>query len=205
MKDNFRILLVLATVLIAGPRLQAREVQVNSIGMKLVPIMPGEFLMGAGAAPPKSRVEWDARDWDEAPEHKVILSQPFFMSATEVTNSQYELFDPEHKTKRGLHGVSTADDHPVVMVSWQEAVDFCQWLSKKEGKTYRLPTEAEWEYACRAGTTTPYNTGDTLTPEQANFGVVPQGKRPGPAAVSAEGSWPVVAVLQAIRTSSPGR
>jgi len=155
----------------------------NSIGMKLVRIEAGEFIMGAGDAPPKTRDEWNQRDWDEAPAHEVTISKPFYLGATEVTNAQYERFDPQHQELRGLHRVSTEDDHPVVMVSWQQAVDFCNWLAKQEGEPYRLPTEAEWEYACRAGTTTPYHTGETLRPEQANFGVVPQGKRPGPVPV----------------------
>lgn len=163
------------------------EQRVNSLGMKLVAIEPGEFVMGAGELPPTTRDEWDERDWDEAPAHKVRISKAFLMSATEVTNAQYEQFDPQHKKLRGLHGVSKADDEPVVMVTWQQAVDFCAWLSKKEGQTYRLPTEAEWEYACRAGTSTRFSTGDDLTPRQANFGIVPQGKRPGPLAV---GSFP---------------
>jgi formylglycine-generating enzyme required for sulfatase activity len=60
-------------------------------------------------------------------------------------------------------GLPQTDDHPVVNVSWNDAVAFCRWLSHKEGKTYRLPTEAEWEYACRAGTTTRYNDGDDAT------------------------------------------
>jgi hypothetical protein len=93
-----------------------------------------------------------------------------------VTNAQYERFDPAHKKLRGKDGVSTADDDPVVQVAWQQATDFCAWLSKQEGKLYRLPTEAEWEYACRAGTTTNYNTGDTLTPVEANLGVSSDGK-----------------------------
>ena len=98
------------------------------------------------------------------------------MGATEVTNAQYEQFDPDHKKLRGRDGVSKADDEPVTFVTWQQAVAFCEWLSKKEGKPYRLPTEAEWEYACRAGTATPFHTGDTLTAEQANIGLTADGK-----------------------------
>lgn len=71
------------------------------------------------------------------------------MGKTEVTNAQFELFRPEHRALRGKDGISTGDDEAVVNVTYQDAVDFCNWLSEKEGKPYRLPTEAEWEYACR--------------------------------------------------------
>jgi formylglycine-generating enzyme len=128
-----------------GPKIVA-----NSIGMKLAAVEAGSFTMGAGAA-----------NWDEKPEHKVTVSA-FMMSVTEVTNAQYERFDATHKKLRGKLGFSKADDEAVVFVSWHEAVAFCTWLSKKESQPYRLPTEAEWEYACRAGTTTPYHTGKTL-------------------------------------------
>lgn len=124
---------------------------VNGLGMRLVRVEPGSFLMGQADG-----------DYDERPVHLVHLSRPFFMGATEVTNAQYELFDPEHRTYRGKHGLSIHDDEPVTFVSWHEAVRFCAWLSEQEGKLYRLPTEAEWEYACRAGTYTAFNTGDTL-------------------------------------------
>jgi sulfatase modifying factor 1 len=134
------------------PSILTSDTFVNSIGMEFVHIKPGSFLMGQN----------DGGDWDERPAHKVIIAKPFQMAATEVTNSQYEHFDPDHRKVRGKLGFSNTDDEAVVFVSWHEASEFCRWLSKKEGKPYRLPTEAEWEYACRAGTDTAYHTGDTL-------------------------------------------
>jgi hypothetical protein len=104
-------------------------------------------------------------EWDEAPQQEVTLPA-FKMSATEITNAQYEAFDPSHKSLRGYKGFSQADDEAVVMVSWSEATAYCEWLSKKTGRSFRLPSEAEWEYACRAGTTTAYNTGDTFPENQ---------------------------------------
>ncbi|HLB73627.1 MAG TPA: SUMF1/EgtB/PvdO family nonheme iron enzyme, partial [Sedimentisphaerales bacterium] len=127
----------------------------NSIGMNLVGVEPGGFLMGQA----------EGGDWDERPVHNVTLSKPFAISATEVTNAQYESAKggtPDHKKLRAKLGFSRDDDEAVVFVSWHDAVNFCEWLSKKEGKTYRLPTEAEWEYACRAGTNTAYSTGSEL-------------------------------------------
>ncbi|HUT36393.1 MAG TPA: SUMF1/EgtB/PvdO family nonheme iron enzyme [Planctomycetota bacterium] len=123
----------------------------NSIGMKMVQIEAGSFQRGSGEG-----------EFDEKPVHKVTISRPFGLGSTEVTNAQYEQFDPEHRKLRGKLGFSKDDDEAVVFVSWEDAVAFCQWLGKKEGEPYRLPTEAEWEYACRAGTTTPYHTGDKL-------------------------------------------
>ena len=128
---------------------------VNSIDMKLVRVESGSFTMGTPTG----------GDFDERPAHKVTVSRPFFMGATEVTNAQYERFDPQHKKRRGKLGFSKEDDEAVVFVSWHDAVRFCRWLSKKEGKPYRLPTEAEWEYACRAGTASPYHTGEELPKE----------------------------------------
>jgi formylglycine-generating enzyme required for sulfatase activity len=123
----------------------------NSLGMRMVQIPSGTFRMGDVGGDP-----------DELPVRNIRITSSFRMSATEVTNAQYERFKPEHRLIRGMQHTSYRDDDPVVFVSWQDAVDFCKWLSKKEGKNYRLPTEAEWEYAARAGTTTRYSTGDTL-------------------------------------------
>ena len=145
--------------------------------MKLVRIEADAFIMGTGDAPPKIREEWNDRDFDESPAHEVKIAKPYFIGVTEVTSVQFEQFDPEHKKLRGKHGVSKSDDEPVVMVTWRQAADFCDWLSKKENMRCRLPTEAEWEYACRAGTTMPYTSGEKLTPEQANFGITPHDKK----------------------------
>ncbi|MGA2034259.1 MAG: SUMF1/EgtB/PvdO family nonheme iron enzyme [Thermoguttaceae bacterium] len=149
---------------------------VNSLGMKLMRIAPGEFVMGSGESPPRNAKEWESRDWDESPAHKVKISKPFFLGACEVTNAQYEQFDPEHRKLRSRQDASKTDDEPATLVTWQQAADFCRWLSQNEGKPYRLPTEAEWEYACRAGTATAYNTGDGLSADRANFGVARDGK-----------------------------
>jgi formylglycine-generating enzyme required for sulfatase activity len=148
----------------------------NSLGMKFARIEAGSFIMGQGDAPPHSRQEWETRDADEAPAHPVKISKPFYLGIHEVTNAQYEAFDPKHKQLRGKHGSSKGDDDPVAYVAWHDAVAFCEWLAKKENRPYRLPTEAEWEYACRAGTTTRYNLGDKLTAEDANFGRTAEGK-----------------------------
>jgi len=146
----------------------------NSIGMRLVRIEAGEFMMGVNQTPLPESVagrtgnnkivaSWRlSGDFDERPAHRVRISKPFYMGAFEVTNAHYERFDPGHRKFRGELGFSSGDDEAVVFVSWLDATRFCQWLSKKEGLPYRLPTEAEWECAARAGTTTHYSTGDTL-------------------------------------------
>jgi sulfatase modifying factor 1 len=149
---------LLVPLLALCPLLPAQALT-NSLGMTLVPVTPGSFTMGQDGPAADYKVtkhaeKFDDADWDEKPAHRVLITEAFQMSATEVTVGQYRQFDPKH---RGQH-----DDDAVTEVSWNDAVAFCEWLSKKESKTYRLPTEAEWEFACRAGTTTLFHTGDAL-------------------------------------------
>lgn len=124
----------------------------NSIGMEFVKIEPGIFMMGSLDG-----------DLDEEPVHMVEISKPFYMGVFEVTNEQYEKFDPSHSELRSKLGFSKNDSEAVIFIDWHEAVRFTEWLSEKEGLPYRLPTEAEWEFAARAGTITPYHTGETLS------------------------------------------
>ncbi len=131
--------------------LRLGERHTNSLGMSFVRIEPGIFRMGSVQG-----------DLDEEPTHLVEIRRSFYMGTHEVTNAQYERFDPSHRDLRGKLGFSREDDEAVVFVSWHDAVAFTEWLSEQEGLPYRLPTEAEWEYAARAGTTSAYHTGDHL-------------------------------------------
>jgi len=119
-------------------------------GMKMVllEIPPGEFMMGS----PDGEKE---RQACETPVHRVRITRPFHMGRCEVTNRQYRCFRPEHRS-----GHLDGDNQPALWVSWHDAEGFCRWLSREVKKNVRLPTEAQWEYACRAGTSTRFHTGD---------------------------------------------
>jgi formylglycine-generating enzyme required for sulfatase activity len=130
----------------------------NALGMRFVLVPAGTFRMGS----PHD----EAGRWDNETPHEVTLSRPYYLGTTEVTNSQFLWFRPHHASGQGRD----ADAQPVVRVGRRDAIDFLAWLSAKDGRrAYRLPTEAEWERACRAGTTTPWATGSSITGDQANF------------------------------------
>jgi len=128
----------------------------GGVTMKLVLIPAGTFIMGS----PDNEKD---RDADEGPQHEVTISRPFYMGVCEVTQAQYEQITGRNPSR--FKGAGRA----VEQADWNDAVDFCSEVSQKTGKRVRLPTEAEWEYACRAGTTTPFNTGETISTDQANF------------------------------------
>jgi formylglycine-generating enzyme len=176
----------------------------NSIGMKLVLIPPGEFMMGSTEPADELVKTFAAYNRkpeffkDEYPRHRVRITKAFYLGEFEVTVGQFRRFVAEtgYKTEAESDGTggwgynaqtgqcegrkpefnwlnpgfTQTDDHPVLNVTWNDAVAFCQWLSTKEGKTYRLPTEAEWEYACRAQSSTRYENGDdpAALPKVAN-------------------------------------
>ena len=128
----------------------------NSLGMKFVWVPPGNFMMGS---PPSEEL----RDKNET-QHKVTLTKGFYMGVHLVTQEQWQTVmgnNPSNfKGEKNL---------PVEMVSWDDCQEFIKKLREKDKKAYRLPTEAEREYACRAGTTTSYHFGDTISTEQANY------------------------------------
>jgi len=102
------------------------------------------------------------RSNDESPQHQVTVPS-FFMSKYPVTQAQYQVIIGKNPSN------FKGDDRPVEQVSWDDAVEFCKQLSQRTGRPYRLPSEAEWEYACRAGTTTPFHFGETITTKLANY------------------------------------
>jgi formylglycine-generating enzyme required for sulfatase activity len=124
---------------------------INSIGMKLALIPAGEFQMGSPDSEPDRN--------DNETQHLVNITKPFYLGVYEVTQQQYEKVMGS-RPWQGKQYVKEGVDYPAVYVSHDDAVEFCRRLSKQEGVEYRLPTEAEWEYACRAGTTTDYSFGD---------------------------------------------
>jgi formylglycine-generating enzyme required for sulfatase activity len=156
----------------------------NTIGMKLKLIPAGEFLMGAPDGEPEAQE-------DEKPRHHVRITRPFYLGVYPVTQAEFRevmgnspsWFSAGGGGRAKVSGLDTSR-HPVECVSWQDAIAFCNKLSEREGlgpcyrpdggriesgEGYRLPTEAEWEYACRAGTTTAFAFGPSLSPAMANF------------------------------------
>jgi formylglycine-generating enzyme required for sulfatase activity len=130
----------------------------NSIGMKFVLIPAGSFMMGS----PPTELE---REYHEGPRHRVVISRPFYLQTTEVTQAQYRKIMSQNPSR-----FQGCDQCPVERVLYDDAREFIRRLNAREKTNrYRLPTEAEWEYACRAGTTTPFSFGATISPDQANY------------------------------------
>jgi formylglycine-generating enzyme required for sulfatase activity len=169
-RDDLRRLLV-ALPAAPVPKIDMGRKVTNSIGMTFTAIPAGSFLMGSPPAEAQ-------RGGDEGPQRRVTLSRPFFLGVYPVTQQAFEKVmgtNPSQFNKVNGGGLL----FPVEQVSWHDAVEFCRRLTSlpqegHAGRRYRLPTEAEWEYACRAGTITPFHCGDSLSAADANF----DGSRP---------------------------
>jgi formylglycine-generating enzyme required for sulfatase activity len=168
----FAAAMVACCWLLPSAQTNPRRTETNSLGMKLVRIEPGTFTMGMDSAPlpaellevlPKVMSRRPASgDYDESPAHQVTITRPFWIGETEVTLEQFRRFRPDYQGEAEYSPYAAG-------LSWYDAVAFCEWLSKKERTKYRLPTEAEWEYTCRAGAKTPFSSGMTRpAPETAN-------------------------------------
>jgi len=169
--QNDRALFASATVALAElvkidadhqpPATAAAKPTADLIPMALIPA--GRFLMGS---PEDNQNRFD----DEGPQHGVTLAA-FWMAKTPITQAQWREVASWQKVELDLNpdpSFFKSDQRPVERVSWFEAMEFCHRLSQRTGRRYTLPSEAQWEYACRAGTTTQFHFGDTLSPEQAN-------------------------------------
>lgn len=136
----------------------------NGVNLEMVSIPGGKFLMGS----PSTEAE---RSDNESPQHSVTVAA-FFIGKFAVTQAQWRAVAGLPKVKIDLNpDLSSLEgaNCPVECVTWYDAIEFCERLSKKTGRQYRLPSEAKWEYACRAGTTTPFHFGETITPNLANY------------------------------------
>ncbi len=133
-----------ATERLIAPLAESAQEIVNAVGMKLRLIPAGSFRMGSRKAVP-----------DEQPVETIAIETPFYIGVCQVTQAQYE------QVINDMPSRFKGPNRPVETVSWHQAAEFCRKLSETEGVVYRLPTEAEWEYACRAGSTTEYCVGDS--------------------------------------------
>jgi formylglycine-generating enzyme required for sulfatase activity len=152
------------------------ETIANGITLDMMAIPGGSFVMGS----PNTEAE---RENNEGPQHTVNVAA-FFMGKYEVTQAEWRAVGGLPKVKIDLNANPSnfkGDDLPVETVSWDDAIEFCARLSQVTGRNYRLPSEAEWEYACRAGTTTPFHFGETITSDLVNhdtnypYGSAPKG------------------------------
>lgn len=141
---------------------------VNSIGMRFALIPAGKFMMGS----PEKEVYRSEDEWP----HEVTLTKPYYLGAYEVTQGQFEKImghNPSFYSAKGGGKLRVAKKdtsaYPVERIAWTDAAEFCAKLSAKEGKSYRLPTEAEWEYACRAGTKTVFHMGNKFNSNLGNI------------------------------------
>ncbi len=141
-----------------------REDLGNNVHLEMVYIPEGVFMMG-------SPEDEEGHEYNESPLHEVSV-KPFFMGKYPITQAQWKEIASLPQVNRELKldpSRFKGSDRPVERVTWNEAVEFCDRLSRKTGREYRLPSEAEWEYACRAGTTTPFHFGETITTDLANY------------------------------------
>jgi formylglycine-generating enzyme required for sulfatase activity len=149
---------------------QSQSVQVDwqelgdGVVLELVAVPGGDFLMGA----PRAEEGWHP---SQAPQHRVTIAS-FWLGKYPVTQAQWSAVAALPKVNQNLAAnpaCFVGENRPVEQVSWYDAIEFCQRLSLYTGRSYRLPTEAEWEYACRAGTSTPFHFGETITTDLANY------------------------------------
>ena len=161
-------------------------------GPEMVVVPAGSFTMGSSPDEIAAlKKEIPGNDWfdTEGPQHKVTFTQPFAIGRQAVTRGQFAAFvqatghklpdeaytweDEKVELRKGRSwrnpGFAQDDSHPVVCINWEDGTAFAKWLAGETGKPYRLPTEAEWEYAARAATTTPFWWGQSITTEQANY------------------------------------
>jgi formylglycine-generating enzyme required for sulfatase activity len=136
---------------------------------EMVALPAGEFLMGS---PEKDK---EGHSY-ERPQHRVEISHRFALGRYPATFAEYDHFCAETQREEPADQGWGRGRRPVINVSWQDAQEYVAWLSRVTGQSYRLPSEAEWEYACRAGTTTRYAFGDKITPKNANYGESKLGK-----------------------------
>ena len=144
---------------------QRRIFALGTLSLEMVQILAGNFLMGS----PSGEQE---RSDTEGPQHQVMFDQSFYLGRYPITQAQWRWaakLPPVTQTLSTPPQESKGSNYPVVCVSWRDAQEFCHRLSRELSQNFRLPSEAEWEYACRAGTTTPFSFGEILTPMLANY------------------------------------